>query len=293
MLRELMRAGIRIADLELRGAGFSRPAVPHCWLVFGSAARGDLLHLQFPTLAAVYDDGSPAMAPEDSMYFTAVAGQTAEWFHELGLSGPGFYWPEGARPSMPLSEWQRLYRETIEDPEGHDVYARREFFDVALVAGDEDVLGGLQREIGVQFCSHPESRAVLARATLAHVPPLTFFQGLVLGMDGSRQESFNVEESILSPVAQAARLFVLGEDAGSAGTLARLEAAGLRFGEHEPVVRQAAEAFRVGLFYRKSAGNADISPRQLQKFDQLLLKRAFESVRGFLSLTGSIFCEGQ
>jgi CBS domain-containing protein len=231
MLRELTRAGIRIADAELQGAGFARPAVPHCWLVFGSAARGDLLHLQFPTLAAVYDDGSPAMAPEDSMYFTAVAGQTAEWFHELGLSGPGFYWPEGARPSMPLSEWQRLYRETIEDPLGHDLYARREFFDVALVAGDAEVLGGLQREIGMQFCSHPESRAVLARATLEHVPPLTFFQGLVLGMDGSRQESFNVEESILSPVAQAARLFVLGEDAGSAGTLARLEAAGRRFAE--------------------------------------------------------------
>jgi CBS domain-containing protein len=293
MLRELMSAGIRVADLELSGAGFSRPGVPHCWLVFGSAARGDLLHLQFPTLAAVYDDRSPAMAPEDSMYFTAVAGLTAEWFHELGLSGPGFYWPEGARPSMPLSEWQRLYRETIQDPLGHDLYARREFFDVALVSGADEVLGELLREIGLQFSSYPQSRAALARATLDHVPPLTFFQGLVLGMDGSRQESFHVEESILSPVAQAARLFVLGGDAGSAATLARLEAAGRRLPEHEPIIRQAAEAFRVGLFYRETTGSADISPRQLQKFDQLLLKRAFESVRGFLALTGSIFSEGQ
>jgi hypothetical protein len=32
---------------------------------------------------------------------------------------------------MPLSEWKRLYSETIRNPIGHDLYARRAFFDFA------------------------------------------------------------------------------------------------------------------------------------------------------------------
>src|SRR5713226_870716 len=112
------------------------PSAPSCWMMFGGSVRGDLLMPALPTIAAVYDDSDEAFRPADSMYFAAVAGETLEWFHACGLVGAGVLWPEGSRPCMPLSEWTRFYSETIRNPIGHDLYARREFLDVGPLAGE-------------------------------------------------------------------------------------------------------------------------------------------------------------
>ncbi|MCW5962580.1 MAG: cyclic nucleotide-binding domain-containing protein [Bryobacterales bacterium] len=304
LLWALTSACIRLADAELSEAGFERPVVKHCWVVFGAAARGDLLSLEFPTIAAIYDDASEALQPTDSMYFTALAGQTAEQFHALGLTGPGFSWPDGAGPSMPLSEWKRFFSETIADPRGKGVYHRRAFFDMSPVFGDQQIAWGLQQSIGEMLAHSPDLVPELARRTLAHVPPLAFFRGLVLGEDGSQREEFDVDEVLLTPIAQAARVFALaGENVDAActgpeprssfggfyaaNTQRRLLSAASRFPEGDSVLRQAAEAFRLGLFYQAISGGSLIRPSQLEKFEQLLLKTAFDSVRKLLEFTGA------
>ena len=285
----LADACIRLADGDVRAAGIDAAKVPHCWVMFGASARGDLLAPEIPTIAAIYDDAGEAFHAEDSVYFAALAGETAARLHAFGLPGADFYWPEGARPSMPLSEWKRLYSETTRNPIGHDLYARRAFFDFAPLSGDASILRQLQEHIRLELRDHETVIPLLANDTLAHWPPLTFFRGLVLELDGAQHDSFDISDAVVSPIANAARVFAIAKRRlAQANTLARLETALLDFPEGADILREAADAFRIGLYYQTLAG-ARIEPGKLGKFDRLLLKTAFSSIQRFLEFTVSTF----
>ena len=281
-MKALVEACIRRATADLRDAGLHVPEAPFCWITFGAAARGDLLTLEAPTIAAVYDEEHPAFAPEDSLFFAAIAGEAAARFHALGLTGSGLVWPAGARPSMPLSEWKRFYRETLHNPLAYDLYGRRRFFDLAPLFGDAGMVEQLRECISEELRHEEAAIALLANDTLAHLPPLTFFRGLVVDLDGAHQESFDIHQAILSPIINAARVFALTRgDAHPANTLARLAAA--------RVDRAVADAFRAGLYYRALAGGNQIRPRDLDKFDQCLLKNAFSAIQRFLAFVETTF----
>lgn len=279
-------ACIRVAAQRLAAAGISEPVVPWCWVLFGTSARGDLLGPEFPAIAAVYDDSHPLFQASDSIYFAALAGDTAARFHSLGLTGPGLDWPDGARPGMPLSEWKRFYSETI-----RDIYTHRAFFDLRPIFGDFTVADALLTHIDCELTAHPAAIPPLALETLSNIPPLTFFQGLVLGVDGERSDSFDIDASVISPIASAARVFALSaRRLRPAGTLARLEAASRDFPDGAAVLAEAADAFRVGLYYQaRATDGGNIHPSTLAKFDQLLFKAAFASIQRLLEFTVATF----
>ena len=283
-------ACLGIAERNVQKSGIARAGVPYCVVTFGAMARGDLVRLGLPTIAAVYDDSDESFKPEDSLYFAALAGETAATFNACGLVGPAQHWPEGAQPSMPLSEWIRLYGETIRNPVGHDLYGRREFFDLRPLAGDRSIFRKLQDCILLEFRDHAMAIVLLANDTLVHLPPLTFFRGLVLELDGAQRDSFNISETVVSALADAARVFALAKRRlTSANTLERFAMAQVDFPEGAAVISEAAEAFRIGLYYRAQAGSDLVTPGKLGKFDQLLLKTAFSSIQRFLEFTLSTF----
>ena len=286
----MVDACIRLANRSVEAAGLNRPECPACWVTFGASARGDLLETALPSIAAIYDDSSPRFKPQDSLYFSALAGETMARLHDCGLTGPGMFWPEGTWPSMPLSEWRRLYCETIRNPFGADLFARREFLDVAPLSGDGALLRSLPDCIELELRECETMIPLLANDTLANLPPLTFFHGLVLELDGVQRDSFDIEAAAITPIVSAARVFALAKHRLSpANTLTRLEAAMLDFPEGAEILREAVDAFRIALYYRALAGSAQIFPGSLGKFDQLLLKSAFSSVHRLLEFTSSTF----
>jgi signal-transduction protein with cAMP-binding, CBS, and nucleotidyltransferase domain len=142
----------------------------------------------------------------------------------------------------------------------------------------------------LELRDHQTVIPLLANDTLAHWPPLTFFRGLVLNMDGAQHDSFEIGEAVVSPLANAARVFALAKRRLTpASTLARLETAQLNYPDGAAIIRQAADAFRIGLYYQTLAGGARIEPGKIGKFDQLLLKTAFSSIQQFLQFTVSTF----
>jgi len=56
-----------------------------------------------------------------------------------------------------------------------------------------------------------------------------------------------------------------------------------------PVFREAADAFRVGLYHQTLAASPRIEPSKLGRYDQRLLKTAFSSIQRLLELTASTF----
>lgn len=280
----LASACIRLAAAELEEAGFESPPAPHCWVSFGGAARHDAAQTGAPTLAVIYDDretGGLAGA-----YFTALAGQTAAWFDACGLRSAGSYWPKGTQPGMPLSEWKRLYSDTIGQPLLHSLWARREFLDLRALDGDPGIFEELRAHVRAELEAESMAVALLANDTLNHVPPLTFFQGLVLELDGTRRDHFDVERSVIAPLTDAARVFAMaGLRMDAVSTLERLAAAEADDPQASAVLREAADAFRIGVYYQTLAGQAHLDPARLDKVEQLLLKTALTSVQRFLAYT--------
>lgn len=281
---------IGLSQRALLDGGRQLPAVPYCWLLFGAAARGEVLVPAAPSIATVYDDSHHAFRTEDASYFSAVTAEAIALFERCGLKNKNSWWPEGVQRSMPIQEWKRLYGETIGNPLGHDLYARREFFDCAPLVGDHSIPRELWSHILVKLQEHEVTIPLLANDTLAHLPPLTFFGGMVLELDGAKSESLDIRGTVMSPIADAARVFAFAKRQFTrANTLERLRAAAQDFPDGAQIFRESEDAFRVALYYLALSGEDRVDPRKLRKFDQLLLKKAFSCVQRLLEFTVSTF----
>jgi signal-transduction protein with cAMP-binding, CBS, and nucleotidyltransferase domain len=282
-------ACIRFAHQDAVSAGIPTPAARFCWLAFGTMARGEVLRLAPPKIGVVYDDDDLPNTTAATVYFNVVAGRAAAWFHACGLEGEAPVWPEGAHPCMPLSEWKRFFSATIRAPYEHDLFARRELFDLRELSGDPELLAVLTSHIAGELKQTDMLVPLLANDTLAHLPPLTVFQGLVLESDGSERDTLDLAEFIVHPISDAARAFVLGKGGIPINTFERLEAAALDSPENAPIFKDAADAFRIGLYHQAVAGTSLIAPSALGKLDQRVMKTAFASIFRLLELTASTF----
>jgi signal-transduction protein with cAMP-binding, CBS, and nucleotidyltransferase domain len=282
-------ACIRFAHQDAVAAGIEPPAVRFCWLAFGAMARGEVLRLAPPKIGVVYDDEHIADAPGASLYFNVAAGQMAAWFEACGLEGPAAAWPEGAHPCMPLSEWKRFFSATIREPYACDLFERRELFDLRDLAGDPPLFAELTAYIARELEDTGMVVPMLANDTLRRLPPLTFFRGLVLHIDGSERETLDVAEIVANPISDAARVFALAKPGIHFNTLERLESAARDFPGNAAVFRDAAGAFRFALYHQTVAGTSMIAPGTLGKLDQRVMKTAFSSILRLLELTASIF----
>ncbi len=289
MVDALASACFRLAQGKVLAAGHHPSTVPCCWFSFGESARGDALDLKPPAIAAVYDDSAEGFRPEDGICLSALTREIVSRFESCGLDSGDSCRPEGSRPCMPLSEWKRLYSDTLCNPLGGDLYARRELFDLRALFGDAAVLQKVQDHIVLELHDNTIAIPLLANDTLANLPPVTFFRGFVLELDGAQSDSFEIGSTALAPIAAAARVLAISQGRlAPAGTLERLQAAELDFPEFAQILRDAAVAFRIALYYKAVTGNR-IEPGNLGKFDQRLLKSAFSSVLRLLEFTSSRF----
>jgi len=280
---------LRFAHQDAVSAGIEPPSTRFCWLAFGTLARGEVLRLAYPTIGVVYDDERLNDETAAIAYFNLVAGRAAAWLHACGLDGAAPVWPQGAHPCLPLSEWKRFFGATIRQPYGHDLFARRELFDLRELSGDPSLLAELTSHISRELEQTDMLVPLLANDTLGHLPPLTLFRGLVLDSGGSQRETLDLAEFVVNPISDAARVFVLGKRGAPINTLERLEAASTDSPQNAAVFRDAADAFRIALYHQTVAGTPLLAPSALGKLDQRVLKTAFRSILRLLELTASTF----
>ena len=269
-----MVAATAEACIRLSGAGGDAALG---WLAFGRLARGEMLRPSSPMIAPVYDDSHPAGERD------AAAERCSAWLEACGLGS-------GTHAGMSLSEWKQFYFQTAADPLACDLFARREFFDVRVLSGEPGLIGQLGAGLAGGLRYDGLLVPLLANDTLAHLPPLTFYRGLVLELDGGERESLDLASSALEPISDAARVFALGHGSLSiASTLERLEATAAWLPQHARILFAAAEAFRIALYHQSMAGIPVIRPASLSKYDQRLLKTAFSSILNLLELTQATF----
>ncbi len=283
-------ATIHLADRTVRQAGLTPPPLEACWMTFGATARRELVRPVWPNMAAVYDDSQEVCPPEAAIYFAALNGETASWMNAFHFEQRPATWPEGVHPCMPLSAWKRFFTETITEPLQHDLYARREFFDLSRFSGGAGILTKLREHIRRELDRTGMLIPLLANDTMNQLPPLTFFGGLVVELDGGERPAFNVETTALQPIADAARVFALAaRRLDVTQTLDRLSAAAEDHPAQAEVFTDAMEAFRVALYHHALAGGPGVDATQLGRYDSRLLKSAFTSIQRLLEFTNETF----
>jgi CBS domain-containing protein len=262
------------------------PDASRCWMFFGSTARGELLTGAMPDFGLVSDSGDSASAQRLGARIVEALRQCGYHSQEDAMT------PVSGSTCRSLARWKESYTRWISDPVRSGLNAGRRFFDIAPALGDAAAVVALRQHIREQVKRNESFVFILANDSMANLPPLTFFQGLVVEDGGGRTERFDLRRGVLRPLADVGRVFALERaDTTSNGTVDRLEAAGTAIAEQRELLADAADTFRVALYHQGRVGLRDgiggwsIEPKALSKLEQQALKNGFRTIMKLLAFT--------
>ena len=286
-LSELTRLIVSRA-VELTEDAAGRRDATGSWVFFGAAARGELLTGAMPDVGLIYRD-------EDDEVAHRLGPQVSEALQECGYhSSDNAITPANDRACRSLAEWKDSYSRWISDPVLSGLYAGLRFFELAPVRGDGAPVEALRQHIREAVKVNESFVPILANDSMANLPPLTFFQGLVVEDDGQRTDRFDLRRSTLQPLADVGRVFALERgDTSQTRTDLRLEATRAVIEEQGELFADAANTFRVALYHHARIGLRDgtagweIEPRVLSKLEQQVLKNGFRTIMKLLEFTAN------
>ncbi|MBI4470618.1 MAG: cyclic nucleotide-binding domain-containing protein [Acidobacteria bacterium] len=289
-LKAAAEAMILGAESDMADAGTPAPPVSSCWLLFGHAGRGETIFPTRPDIGVVFE---PGPVPGAEAYFAGLLRRVEASFAGCGLRTPSdsLGTSEFLR-CRTTAEWKRFFESCIMDPIDNSTYRVRTVFDFQALCGELDLARELTDHIVSALGRSDTFVPILANDTMSSLPPLTFFRGLVVELDGAERDALDLEATALAPIVDAARVFgFLTGNTGVTSTLKRLEAAAAERLEDASVLEEAAQAFRIAAYQQAAADfrgdrpGTLISPSSLSKYDRRLLKTAFDSIQRLLELT--------
>lgn len=294
----VLRRVVSLVEGALAEEGIDNPNLDHCWVFFGSAGRGELLTLYDLDHGLIYDDPAPDQRRAVRGYFLELGRRVS-----AALAACGFVTTAKAivagHPSAcrAIGEWEGAFSNWIRDPIESCVYRATSFFDLYPVHGDCRLVERLQRHIHGEEDRSPGFVPMLVNDSMANLPPLTFFRGLVIDDDGGYTETLDLQRATLQPVVDIARALALdfgshacshhGSQQGShqgIGTLERLRTLAPEDDRAALLIEETAAAFRNALYHRARTGlttgtdGSRVDPSKLTRLEQNLLKSGFRTV---------------
>ncbi|MFP4280304.1 MAG: DUF294 nucleotidyltransferase-like domain-containing protein [Halochromatium sp.] len=290
----VLRRVVVLVEGALRAEGHAIPDLKHCWVFFGAAGRGELTTLYDLDHGLIYDEPEPDQRRAARGYFLELGRRVSAALAACGFVSTAKGIVSG-HPSAcrSINEWEIGFSHWIRQPLESCVYRATSFFDLRPVHGDCTLVARLHQHIHREEDQSPGFVPLLVADSMANLPPLTFFRGLVIDDDGRYTETLDVQRATLQPVVDLARALVL--EAGidqPAGTLERLGALAPDDREAAVLVNETIAAFRNALYYRTRAGlsshsdGSQIEPSKLTRLEQNLLKSGFRTVLGLMEYVG-------
>lgn len=307
----VLRRVVALVEGALADEGIDHPDLDHCWVFFGSAGRSELLTLYDLDHGLIYDDPAPDQRRAARGYFLELGRRVS-----AGLAACGFVTTAKAivagHPSAcrAIGEWEHAFSNWIRDPIESCVYRATSFFDLRPVHGDCRLVERLERHIHGEEDRSPGFVPMLVNDSMANLPPLTFFRGLVIDDDGGYTETLDLQRATLQPVVDIARALALdlgshcGSHAGShlgghpgshlgVGTLERLRTLAPEDDQAALLIEGTVAAFRNALYHRARTGlttgtdGSRVDPSKLTRLEQNLLKSGFRTVLRLMEYVSS------
>jgi CBS domain-containing protein len=286
---------VRAAQAEIAGEEITAvAAVPCCWLLFGRAGRAELIEPLQPEIGVVYEDPPHDQRAHVARYFRTIAERVSLHLTACGLEQSRHGNERDILRFRSLADWKQFFRGIITNPIENEIYATRRFLDFRVLFGEPRLERELTATILEDLKTNRQFIPILANDTMEHLPPMTFFRGLVIELDGAQTQTLDLGITALCPIIDAARVYSLAAGSLDArSTLERLDLAAATVPEAETVFHEAAGAFRVASYYaavaamNSSSRSPLIEPSHLTKYDQRLLKTTFESVQKLIEFTST------
>jgi CBS domain-containing protein len=286
----------RIAGLvegALADQGLEHPNLPHCWVFFGSAARNELFTRHDLDHGLIYDDPDPDHARSARAYFLELGRRVSAALAACGYATSAKVISAGHQSACrSISEWEAAFTHWIVDPIESCVSRSISMFDLRPVQGDCNLVERLERHIHGVEDRNPRFVPLLMVDSMAHLPPLTFLQGLVVDDDGDYTETLDLQRATLQPVVDIARALALDSDRRAPTTLDRLQALSLAEEGAARLIDDTAGAFRNALYHRARTGfttgtdGSQVDPAKLTRLEQNLLKANFRTVLQLMEYSG-------
>lgn len=290
----MLRRVVGLVEGALAAEGHDNPNLDHCWIFVGSAGRGELLTRHDLDHGLIYDEPAPEQRRAARAYFLELGRRVSG-----ALAACGFVTTAKAivagQPSAcrSVAEWERAFSHWIGNPVESCVYRATSFFDLRPVQGDCRLVERLARHIQMEKERNPAFVPLLVSDSMANLPPLTFFRGLVIDDEGSYTQTLDLQRATLQPIVDIARALVL--DSGlqwGRGTLDRLLALVPEDDAMAVLIDETAAAFRNALYHRVRTGlmtgsdGSRVDPTKLTRLEQNLLKSGFRIVLRLMEYIG-------
>jgi CBS domain-containing protein len=290
----VLRRVVVLVEGALLAEGHEIPDLKHCWVFFGSAGRGELTTLYDLDHGLIYDEPEPDQRRAARGYFLELGRRVSSALAACGFVSTAKGIVSG-HPSAcrSINEWEIGFSHWIHEPIESCVYRATSFFDLRPVHGDCSLVERLQQHIHSEKDRSDGFVPLLVADSMANLPPLTFFRGLVIDDDGRYTETLDLQRATLQPVTDLARALAL--DAGidhPTNTLDRLRALTPDDEDAVALVNETIAAFRNALFYRTRAGlsgqsdGSQVEPTTLTRLEQNLLKAGFRTVLQLMEYMG-------
>ena len=274
--------------IAIERAACTLPAIPWCWLAFGSEGRYE------QTISTDQDNGILFDAP------TADAERVREAFIVFGrrvnvaLDACGFPLCKGeimaGNPKwcLSLAEWSTAFARWIEVPEPRELLNAAIFFDFRALDGEAALAASLRTRLGEMVAARPGFIRQLAAFAVETRPPL----GLLGGFsddDERYPDTMNLKHSAARFFIDAARVFALAAGVEATNTAERLRASAARLRFDDKELRSAVDAFWFvqGLRLRaqlSAAGTAEPNRIVLSALSEVEARTLKESLRQARSL---------
>jgi CBS domain-containing protein len=263
-----LRDALTIRMLELAERELGRPPGPYAWLALGSQGRMEqLLHSDQDTALAFVEQ-----TEEAGEYFAALAERVTDGLAAAGVPRcPGGFMATGWR--RPLVEWQRTFRDWLDEPHARSLLDAQVFLDLRRVAGELDV-GVLERTLA-RGRNRPGIQLALAQTARRFAPRTRRFGRI----RADRLPPAELKLRGTVPIVLLGRLYGL-----AAGSLERTTAGRLHAAAAENVISgdtadTLLDAYAVLLSTRLAAELCEEAPLTLSTPRRRELQGALRAVR--------------
>jgi len=278
--------GMRIC--ELVEDEFDLPAVPWCWLVFGSEGRLE------QTFATDQDNGllfvppSPDVTDDIRQAFLPFAKAVNEALHYCGFERCSGKIMAG-NPDWCLSadEWHSRFSDWLRVPDPEALLHGTIFFDFRPLYGSFEPVDRLRAWLATEAPGHPRFFRALAEQTLAVSPPLGWAGQFSYDRNRDFPHSIDLKHQGARLFTDPARLWALQFGAWSTSTADRLRAAGAAQQRPAEDISAEIEAFHLIQRFRinqqlQTSDHAAVNrvdPSDLNELHRLMLKEAFRQAK--------------
>jgi CBS domain-containing protein len=264
------------------------PAVPWCWLVFGSEGRLE------QTFATDQDNGllfvSPDAESTDSVRaaFLPFARAVNEALHHCGFERCRGRIMAG-NPEWCLSdvEWRQRFDRWLRVPDPEALLSGTIFFDFRPLYGSFEPADRLRAWLAAEAPGRPRFFRALAEQALAVAPPLGWGGRFSYDRNRDFPHTVDLKHQGARLFVDAARLWALQAGAWATSTADRLRTAAAGRNRSPAAVAADIEAFHLIQRFRFERqlqdGSPDamnrLDPRDLNELQRLMLKNAFRQAK--------------